>query len=78
MRRMPRSWLILLALSLSVAGCFSTPTPGKKRFPIGLASPEESPGDAVTGSPSAPTSPGLNGPSRPGGPGGGGGSMPTK
>jgi len=70
-------FLFVFGAIVGLAGCF-TSQPGKKPPRVGLASPDDSPGDAVTGSPSAPTSPGLSGPSKPGGPGGGGGSMPSK
>lgn len=66
------------ALSLATSGCGPDAQGKGKRVPLGLESPEETPGDAVTGSPSAPTSPGINGPSRPGGPGAGGGTAPQR
>lgn len=78
MRRILLAFVAVASVALVGTGCGPDAQGKGKRVPIGLESPEETPGDAVTGSPSAPTSPGINGPSRPGGPGAGGGTAPPR
>jgi hypothetical protein len=73
-----RLWLAFALVVTTTVACGPDAQGKGKRVPIGLESPDETPGDAVTGSPSAPTSPGINGPSRPGGPGAGGGTAPQR
>ena len=74
-----RTTVLLIALGAAgLTACFTAQQPGKRPSKVGLSSPDDAPGDAVTGAPSSPTSPGLSGPTRPGGPGGGGGSMPRR